>query len=138
MVSPGTCGWIFNCCMPAIIFSKKNSKYEILNHLYFGPSFLFCGTALGRFSQCWIFHLSSLANHFGRYLYAPPPNHRKAFYGTAEKCKTTNKLFIHVKPFVLLWKSTSFSLRKIFQNMAFLCPVFSNIRIEFSILSLYG
>ena len=93
MVSPGTCGWIFNCCMPAIIFSKKNSKYEILNHLYFGPSFLFCGTALGRFSQCWIFHLSSLANHFGRYLYAPPPNHRKAFYGPAEKGITTNKEF---------------------------------------------
>ena len=60
------------------------------------------------------------------------------FLQVDQKCKTANKLFIHVKPFVLLWKSTSFSLRKIFQNMAFVCPVFSNIRIEFSILSLYG
>ena len=25
------------------IFEKKNSKYEILNHLYFGPNFVFLG-----------------------------------------------------------------------------------------------
>ena len=30
---------------------KKSSKYEILNHLHFGPNFVFWGTALGRFSQ---------------------------------------------------------------------------------------
>ena len=30
---------------------KKSSKYEILNHLYFGPNFVFWGTALGRFSR---------------------------------------------------------------------------------------
>ena len=30
---------------------KKSSKYEILNHLYFGPNFDFWGTALWRFSQ---------------------------------------------------------------------------------------
>ena len=37
-----------------IIFSKKkkkNSKYEILNQLYFGPNFDFQGTALGHFSR---------------------------------------------------------------------------------------
>ena len=32
------------------IFKKKNSKDEILNHLYFGPNFVFWGTALGCFS----------------------------------------------------------------------------------------
>ena len=35
------------------IFQKKNFKYEILNHLYFGPSFVLWGTVLGRFSQCF-------------------------------------------------------------------------------------
>ena len=29
---------------------KKISKDEILNHLYFGPNFVFLGIALGRFS----------------------------------------------------------------------------------------
>ena len=41
--------------MPEIIFSKQNYKYEILNHLYFGPSFLFGGTAIRRFRQCFVF-----------------------------------------------------------------------------------
>ena len=35
------------------IFKKGNYKYEILNHLYFGPSFVFWVIALGRFSQCF-------------------------------------------------------------------------------------
>ena len=39
MMSTGTCG--------NNIFEKKNYKYEILNHLYFGPSLVFQGTALG-------------------------------------------------------------------------------------------
>ena len=39
----------------ARIFSKKtNSKYEILNHSYFGPVFILGEFALGRFSQCFI------------------------------------------------------------------------------------
>ena len=38
--------------MSEIIFSRKNSKYEILNHLSFGPNFVF-GTVLERFSQCF-------------------------------------------------------------------------------------
>ena len=40
--------------MPKIIFSEKGFKYDILNHLYFGPDFNFGGTALGRFSQCFL------------------------------------------------------------------------------------
>ena len=37
-------------CDRNTIFKKKNSKYEILNHFYFGPNFLsFFGTALGCF-----------------------------------------------------------------------------------------
>ena len=36
-------------------FQKKNYRYEILNHLYFGPSFVFWVPALGRFSQCFFF-----------------------------------------------------------------------------------
>ena len=31
--------------MPEIIFSEKNPKYVILNHLYFAPNFIFGGTA---------------------------------------------------------------------------------------------
>ena len=27
------------------LFQKNNFKYEILNHLYFGPNFIFLGTA---------------------------------------------------------------------------------------------
>ena len=38
------------------IFKKnKNYKYQILNRLYFGPSFVFRGSALGCFSQCFFF-----------------------------------------------------------------------------------
>ena len=33
------------------IFEKNNSKDEILNHLYFGPNFVFLGTVLRCFSQ---------------------------------------------------------------------------------------
>ena len=32
--------------LPKKYFQKKNYKYENLNHLYFGPSFVFCGVAL--------------------------------------------------------------------------------------------
>ena len=41
--------------MPEVIFSKnKNCKYEVLNHLYSGPVFIFGGFALGRFSQYFL------------------------------------------------------------------------------------
>ena len=51
MMSAGTCGLV----RPKKHFQKKNYKYDILNHLYFGPSFVFWGTALRRFSQCFFF-----------------------------------------------------------------------------------
>ena len=35
-------------------FQKKNSKYEILNNLYFDSNFAFFGTAIGPFSQCFV------------------------------------------------------------------------------------
>ena len=45
-----------NAVWPKYYFQKKNSKYEILNHFYFGSNFVsFFGTALGRFSQCFFF-----------------------------------------------------------------------------------
>ena len=44
------------------IFRKKNYKYEILNHLYFGPGFVFWRAALGHFRF-------------------PAPHHKKASYG---------------------------------------------------------
>ena len=41
-----------------IIFSKtKNFKYEVLNHLHFGPNLIFQGTALGHFSQIFRYNL---------------------------------------------------------------------------------
>ena len=69
--------------MPKTIFQKKNSKYEILNHFYFGPKF-FEGSSLGRFSQC------ILASFTPTFLFSNPPNptpphhyrhHKKATYG---------------------------------------------------------
>ena len=56
-----------------IIFSKKSYKYQILNHLYFGPSFVFRGTALGRFSQCFFFNFLPSVNHGFRRFYSTPP-----------------------------------------------------------------
>ena len=40
---------------PKKYFQKKNSKYEILNYLNFGPNFVLWGTALGCFSHCFFF-----------------------------------------------------------------------------------
>ena len=42
---------------PKQYFRKKNYKYEILNHLHFGKSFVLWRPALGRFSQCFFFFL---------------------------------------------------------------------------------
>ena len=55
------------------IFKKKSYKYQILNHLYFGPSFVFRGTALGRFSQCFFFNFLPSVNHGFRRFYSTPP-----------------------------------------------------------------
>ena len=59
--------------MPEIIFFKKTSKYEILNHLYFGPNSYFWD-CFGSFSQCFFLI-------FGRRPTKPPPPHKKASYG---------------------------------------------------------
>ena len=67
---------------PKKYFQKKNYKYEILNHLYFGQSFVIWGTALGRFSQYFFFNFSSLVNHGDRHFHSAP-HHKKAFYGHA-------------------------------------------------------
>ena len=40
-MSTGTCGRVKNVVCPKLYFQKKNPKYEILNHLYFGPNFAF-------------------------------------------------------------------------------------------------
>ena len=53
MMSTGTC-WL-KLYARNNIFKKRNYKYEILNHLHFGPSFIFWRTALGRFSQYCFF-----------------------------------------------------------------------------------
>ena len=45
-------GMNIKSCMPEIIFSKKKkkiSKYEIFNHLHFGPTFVFWGLLYGVF-----------------------------------------------------------------------------------------
>ena len=62
-----------NVVCPKYYFQKKNSKYDILNHLYFGPNFVL-GTALRRFSQCIFFYFSSSTNHGGRHFYPAPPS----------------------------------------------------------------
>ena len=51
---------LFSKTCPKHYFQKKNSKYDILNHLYFGPNFVFLGTALGRFSQCFFLTIKRL------------------------------------------------------------------------------
>ena len=43
-----------------------------MKHLYFGPSFVFLVTALGRFSQCFFYVLSSV-NLGGQHFYSAPP-----------------------------------------------------------------
>ena len=69
------------------IFKRGNYKYEILNNLYFGPSFVFSRTTSGRFSQCvcvcvcvccvcvcvCLFNFSSSVNHGGQHFYSAPP-----------------------------------------------------------------
>ena len=64
-----------------IKIQKNNFKYEFLNHLYFGPNFVFWETALGRFNQRFVFffNFSKLASHGGRHFYSAS-HHKKASY----------------------------------------------------------
>ena len=50
MISTGTCR--LKLYTRNHIFRKSNYKYEILNHLYFGSSFVFWRAALGQFRRC--------------------------------------------------------------------------------------
>ena len=65
-------------------FQKKNCKYEILNHLYFGPSFVFWGTALGRFSQSFFFLFRPWSTMVTD-IFTQHPHDKKASYGPASK-----------------------------------------------------
>ena len=54
--------------MSEIYFRNKNFKYKILNLLYFGPNFIFCGDCFRAFqSLFFFFYFSLLANHGGLY-----------------------------------------------------------------------
>ena len=55
-----------------IKIQKNNFKYELLNHLYFGPNFVFWETALGRFNQrfFFFFNFSKLASHGSPHFYS--------------------------------------------------------------------
>ena len=46
------------------ISKKNNYKYEILNHLYFGLSFVLWGIALGHFSQSFFKFFRRGGRHF--------------------------------------------------------------------------
>ena len=90
MMSTGTC-WL-KLYAGNNIFKKRNYKYEILNHLHFGPSFVFWRTALGRFSQyCFFFNFSLPVNHGDQHFYSDTPptplhphHHKKASYGSVK------------------------------------------------------
>ena len=81
-MSTGTCG-------PKLyarnnIFIKKNYEYEILNHLYFGPNFVFWRIALGRFSQCFFLIFRRRPTMVGKIFtqptLLPPAYHKKVSY----------------------------------------------------------
>ena len=60
-------------------FQKKNSKYEIINNLYFGSNFVFYGTAIGRFSQCF-FLIFRRRPTIVADIFTQAPHHKKASY----------------------------------------------------------
>ena len=62
---------------PKKYFQKQNYKYEILNHLYFGPSFVFWRTALGRFSQCVFLIFRPWSTMVTEIFTQPPLSHHK-------------------------------------------------------------
>ena len=56
-----------------IIFNKRIPNMRFLNHLYYGPIFVFWETALRRFNQCFFFNFSLSVNHGGQHFYSAPP-----------------------------------------------------------------
>ena len=87
---------------------KKNCKYEILNHLYFAPSFNFCGTALESFCQCFFFIFCRLSTMLADVFTHPPaPTIKKlptALYWHHWTYSTTprNMIFVRIL-FVLIY-----------------------------------
>ena len=67
-------------------FQKKNDKYEILNHLYFGPNFVFWGIALGRFSQCF-FLIFRRRPTMVAVIFTQPPTIKKVPTALIRHCK---------------------------------------------------
>ena len=80
---------------PKKYFRKLNYRYEILNQLYFGPSFVFWRTALGHFSQRFCFLIFCLWLTMVTDIFTqppPPPQHKKASYSPV---KLVKKLSYH-------------------------------------------
>ena len=77
-MSTGTWGRIQKHCMPEKMFSKKDSKYDILN-LYFGPNFVFGDCFKGILAGVFIFVVGQ--NDGGRHFYSAPP---PPTYGTVK------------------------------------------------------
>ena len=63
--------------MPKIIFQKENSKYEILNHLDFGPKFIFWKTSLVLFLKNFCHRPTTVANIFTQPPSSPYHHHKK-------------------------------------------------------------
>ena len=84
---------IMSTGMLEMIFQKRNSKYDILNHLYFGPKFIFSGH---RFAWVFFCKFLSLVNHGGRHFYSAP-HHEKASDGPGKlsTLKSMSKIVIH-------------------------------------------
>ena len=53
-------------------FQKKNSKYVILNNLYFASNFVFWGVSSRAFYSVLLFNFSSSTNHGGRHFFSTP------------------------------------------------------------------
>ena len=49
MMSIGTCGWIYKCCMPEIIFSKRKIQVWDFESSIFWPKFHFLGDCFRAF-----------------------------------------------------------------------------------------
>ena len=78
--------------MSEIIFKKKNSRHEILNYLYFGPNFVFGGTALRSFSYFFFPFFVVGQSHFSS---APPPTHTHTHTHTQREKHTHTHTHTH-------------------------------------------
>ena len=95
--------------MTETIFSQKNYKYEILNHIYFSPnSFFFCGGEGGGEERKMLYDVSgsvffnflSSANRGGQHFYSALQRYNLSFF-----LLNTFKIFFG-KPSILwkIWK----------------------------------